>query len=105
MDAACSERVHHGRVAANFDLPSQPSSELSSPPCPAAELALRACSLVDALLADHLDLLFGQHLSVAIACALFFTVGGRWRPYRTCRASGLGMPCPIRPASNSLGTR
>ncbi|KAL4451183.1 hypothetical protein ABPG77_009255 [Micractinium sp. CCAP 211/92] len=40
--------------------------------CP--ELALRACSVVDALLADHLDLLFGQHLSVAIACALFFTI-------------------------------
>lgn len=41
---------------------------------PAAELGLRACAVMDALLGEHLDMLFGQHISVAIACALFFTV-------------------------------
>ncbi|KAL4422907.1 hypothetical protein ABPG75_009104 [Micractinium tetrahymenae] len=40
--------------------------------CP--ELGRRACALLDALLGDHLDMLFGQHVSVAIACALFFTI-------------------------------
>lgn len=33
------------------------------------------CAVVDLLLCDHLDLLFGQHLSVCIACAIYLTVG------------------------------
>lgn len=39
--------------------------------------------MMDALLSDHLDMLFGQHVSVAIACALFFTVSLRGVPGKT----------------------
>ena len=44
-------------------------------PANAAELAARACIVADLLLAEHLELLFGQHVSVAIACNIYFTVG------------------------------
>ena len=44
-------------------------------PAIAAELAARACIVADLLLAEHLELLFGQHVSVAIACSIYFTVG------------------------------
>lgn len=30
--------------------------------------------MADLLLAEHLELLFGQHVSVAIACAIYYTV-------------------------------
>lgn len=39
-----------------------------------AELPARACVVADLLLAEHLELLFGQHVSVAIACAVYYTV-------------------------------
>ncbi|PRW32980.1 retinoblastoma-associated -like [Chlorella sorokiniana] len=40
--------------------------------CP--ELGARACIVADLLLAEHLELLFGQHVSVAIACAIYYTL-------------------------------
>lgn len=51
-------------------------SHLNSPPVPStlSELPARACIVADLLLAEHLELLFGQHVSVAIACAIYYTV-------------------------------
>lgn len=61
-----------------FAQPSEiPPTAVAPPPLLSAELAGRACVVVDLLLCQHLDLLFGQHLSVCIACALYYTVGGR----------------------------
>lgn len=48
-----------------------------------AELPARACIVADLLLAEHLELLFGQHVSVAIACAIYYTVRRQCRKRET----------------------
>jgi len=64
------------------------------------DLPARTCCVVDTLLCDHLELLFGQHLSVAIACALFYTVGACGAAGQAHGGQGLALGlrhwhCPI----------
>lgn len=50
--------------------------------CPA--LPERVCVVMDVLLSEHLELVFGQHLSVCLACAIYYTVRlhGEMLPFR-----------------------
>jgi hypothetical protein len=60
-----------------------------------AELEARACAAVDVLLSQHLELLFGQHFSVALAAAIYFTVGG-WGIGEACSTRNLQPKGPVQ---------